>query len=72
MQPPEQRQRLTVLRRRAQLLAHREAAEPVDVVRHLLAMQGQDYPGVLWSAGLRSNATEADVTEALGRGELVR
>ena len=42
------------------------------MVRHLLAMQGQDYPGVLWSAGLRSGAAETDVTAALAHGNLVR
>lgn len=35
-------------------------------------MQGQDYPGVLWSVGLRSGRTEAEVTDAVSRGELVR
>lgn len=35
-------------------------------------MQGQDYPGVLWSVGVRSGATEAQVAEALARGALVR
>jgi len=64
--------RIRALRRRAQLLAERPASTPVEVVREMLAMQGQDYPGVLWSAGLRSGAAETDVTDALARGELVR
>jgi hypothetical protein len=67
---PDDLRRLGSLRRRAQLLAGRTAA--AHAVRSLLAMQGQDYPGVLWSAGLRSSATEADVTRALADGELVR
>jgi hypothetical protein len=74
---PDDRRRLTTLRRRAQLLdglgvAAPGSQRPDDVVRHMLALQGQDYPGVLWSAGLRSGATEADVTAALATGELLR
>ncbi len=45
---------------------------PVGVVRSLTALQGQDFPGVLWSIGLRSAATRKDVTGAFNRGELVR
>jgi hypothetical protein len=73
---PDERRRLTTLRRRAQLLGSRLAApeshRPANVVRHMLALQGQDYPGVLWSAGLRCGATESDVTAALATGELLR
>ena len=70
--PPDDLRRLGALRRRAQRLAGRAVTTPADAVRSLLAMQGQDHAGVLWSAGLRSAATEADVTAALERGELVR
>ncbi len=46
---------------------------PVDTVRHLTAMQGQDLPGVLWSIGSRTiGATEAGVRSAFDRGEIVR
>lgn len=46
---------------------------PVDVVRSLTALQGQDFPGALWSIGLRSpGSTRADVEAAFNRGELVR
>lgn len=46
---------------------------PVDVVRSLTALQGQDFPGVLWSIGLRApGSTRAAVEEAFNRGELVR
>ncbi len=70
--PPEDRRRLTVLRRRAQLLTGGVPGAPADVVRHLLAMQGQDYPGVLWSVGLRSGGTEGEVAASLADGSLVR
>ncbi len=46
---------------------------PVDVVRSMTALQGQDFPGVLWSIGLRSShATRAHVEAAFNGGELVR
>lgn len=46
---------------------------PVDVVRSLTALQGQDFPGALWSIGLRSpGSTRASVEAAFNSGELVR
>ncbi|MBP2413263.1 hypothetical protein JOF48_002062 [Arthrobacter stackebrandtii] len=45
---------------------------PVDVVRSLTALQGQDFPGALWSIGLRSGSTRTAVEAAFNRGELVR
>lgn len=46
---------------------------PVDVVRSLAALQGQDFPGVLWSIGLRApGSTRATVEAAFNSGELVR
>lgn len=62
---------------RSRLVAQRihqpPGADPLQTVRHMTAMQGQDLPGVLWSIGLRTpNATEADVRAAFDRGELVR
>lgn len=49
------------------------AQGPVDVVRSLTALQGQDFPGALWSIGLRSpGSTRADIEAAFNRGELVR
>ncbi|MHA7268220.1 winged helix DNA-binding domain-containing protein [Arthrobacter sp. HLT1-20] len=46
---------------------------PVDVVRSLAALQGQDFPGALWSIGLRAPwSTRATVEAAFNSGELVR
>ncbi|MHA7306664.1 winged helix DNA-binding domain-containing protein [Arthrobacter sp. TMN-49] len=46
---------------------------PVDVVRSLTALQGQDFPGALWSIGLRApGSTRADVEAAFNRGAIVR
>ncbi len=62
-----------LLRLAAQLLAGPRAATPVEAVRRLTAVQGQDYPGALTSVALRTAArSRADVLAALDRGEIVR
>jgi hypothetical protein len=64
---------LTALRLTALGIAQPSASSPVAAVRHLLALQGQDYAGALWSVGLRTaGATAADVEAAQGAGALVR
>ncbi|RAN77602.1 hypothetical protein B5P43_19295 [Bacillus sp. SRB_336] len=46
---------------------------PVDVVRWLTALQGQDLPGALWSIGLRAPGSgRAGVEAAFNRGDIVR
>jgi hypothetical protein len=46
---------------------------PLDAVRFMLAMQGQDFPGVKWAIGLRvPGSTEADVDAAFAAGQIVR
>ena len=45
---------------------------PAGVVDRLFALQGQDLPGVLWSLGLRSESTLAEVGSAFDDGTLVR
>lgn len=70
--PPEQR-RLTALRLTALGIAAPSASSPLAAVRHLLALQGQDYAGALWSIGLRTpGANVATVEEAFRAGDLVR
>ena len=65
------RAELLGLRQRALGLTgdRRGVAENAD---RLLALQGQDLPGALWSLGLRSGAPIADVRASFDRGELVR
>lgn len=44
-----------------------------DIVNHLGAMQAQDYPGALWSLGLRlPGSTVSDIEQALTEGSVVR
>lgn len=66
-------QRLARLRLTAQRIAGSDLNGPVDAVRWMLAMQGQDLPGAKWSVGLRvPGATLEDVDDAFNRGEIIR
>lgn len=64
---------LTARRLHAQGISAPAAASPADAVRHLGAMQAQDYHAALWAVGLRTQgATRAQVEDAIQRGEIVR
>jgi hypothetical protein len=62
------RRRITALRLTALGIASsapaRAGRSPADAVRHLVALQAQDYAGALWSIGLRTGATETAVVAA--------
>jgi hypothetical protein len=46
---------------------------PAATVRHLLAMQAQDFAGAKWSVGVRTpGATDASIETALAAGDIVR
>jgi hypothetical protein len=67
------RRKLTALRLAALGIASPRAESPVAAVRHLLALQAQDYAGALWSIGLRTpGATATSVEAAHHAGEFVR
>ena len=67
------RKRLATLRLAAQGIDSPACDAPVDVARHLLALQAQDFGGAKWSIGLRTrNGTDADVEKAIENREIVR
>lgn len=67
------RRLLATLRLAAQGIGGALFEHPVEVVRHLLAMQAQDFAGALWAVGLRTAAaTEADVEQAIADRQIVR
>ena len=67
------RRRVAHLRLAAQRIGGGGLASPADVVRWMLALQGQDFPGVKWSVGVRlPGVTEADVEAACDAGLIVR
>ena len=54
-------------------IAERSCTSPVEAVRHMLAMQGQDFSSAKWSIGVRTpGATEAGVEAAFANGTIVR
>ena len=74
--PPSEIPAAEVLRRRlaSQLITPESAGArpPVEVVRHLLALQAQDFGQAVWAIGLRARATRTEVLGALDRGEVIR
>ena len=64
---------VALLRLAAQWLAGPGAATPLDAVRRLGAVQGQDFPGAVTSIALRTaERRRKDVEVALDDGEIVR
>jgi hypothetical protein len=64
---------VTRLRLTNQGIASPRFTEPGNVVAWLGALQAQDYPGALWSIGLRlAGATEQDVEAAIANRAIVR
>ncbi|HEY2366843.1 MAG TPA: crosslink repair DNA glycosylase YcaQ family protein [Polyangiaceae bacterium] len=57
---------------RAHRLVGEPLANPSAVVDWFGAVQAQDYAGALWGIGLRSNATRAEVEDAIAKGRIVR
>ena len=66
-------QDILAIRLHNQQLSQRRFVEPTDVVRHLGAMQAQDFLGAMWSVGARlPTATETVVEVAINSGQIVR
>jgi hypothetical protein len=56
-----------------QWLSHPIGKSPEGVVRHLVAMQAQDFFGAKWAIGLRmSRAVDADIEDAFMKGHILR
>jgi len=56
-----------------QMISHPVLTKVADVVKHLGAVQAQDYAAALWAIGLRlPNSTEAKVDEAIANGDVLR
>lgn len=66
-------QDIAYMRLRSQYISDTNATSPVDVVRHLGAVQAQDYGQALWAIGLRTKgATRQTVEKAIADGEILR
>lgn len=67
------RSQLARLRLAAQGIDAAAFETPAEVVRHLFAMQAQDYAGAKWAIGLRTaTAVDADVEAAIAARQIVR
>ena len=56
-----------------QLVAAPSSADPAGIVRHMLAMQAQDFAGAKWAIGARStHLNHAAIEEALEQARIVR
>ena len=66
--------RLRLAQQRIEATAGPAALDPSRAVERLLALQAQDYPGALWSIGLRCTPgrTVADVGHAIAERRIVR
>lgn len=61
------------LRLSQQGIAQAHCQHPEQVVAQLGGMQGQDFPGVKWSIGLRlPDAVQSDVDRAFDAGQIIR
>jgi hypothetical protein len=61
------------LRLQNQHLLSSKYTNPVDVVRSLVAVQAQDYPGAKWGLGMRMlDASDAVVEDAVNDGRILR
>jgi hypothetical protein len=70
---PVRAREIRALRLHSQLIEPIGTAGAADVVRHLLAIQAQDFGQALWAVGVRSKgAGRSDVIAALASGAVVR
>ncbi|WP_269233948.1 winged helix DNA-binding domain-containing protein [Flavobacterium flavigenum] len=60
------------LRLASQKLHKTNACSPEEIVRHLGAMQAQDYAMAKWAICSRCDATEKEIDEAINSGKIIR
>ena len=61
------------LRLQNQRIVGSDFKTPADVVRHMGAMQAQDYASAKWAIGLRlPGSTEADIEQAVRDRKILR
>lgn len=56
----------------SQKLLETNSNSPEEIVRHLGAMQAQDYAMAKWAIGSRCNATEKEIEEVINSGKIIR
>jgi len=56
----------------SQKLYETSSNSPEEIVKHLCAMQAQDYAMAKWAIGSRCQATEREIEEAINSGQIIR
>ena len=56
----------------SQKLYETNSNSPEEIVKHLCAMQAQDYAMAKWAIGSRCEATEAAIEEAINSAQIIR
>ena len=56
----------------SQKLLKTNSSSPEEIVKHLGAIQAQDYAMAKWAIGSRCNATEKEIEEAINSGKIIR
>ena len=56
----------------SQKLLETNSNSPEEIVRHLGAMQAQDYGMAKWAIGSRCNATEKEIEDVINSGKIIR
>jgi hypothetical protein len=63
---------IAMLRLYSQRLEGAPSSSPAEIVRHMGAVQAQDYAMAKWAVGVRSQVNEAGVTHAIEQGDIIR
>lgn len=63
---------IALLRMASQKILKTNFHEPHEIVKHLGAMQAQDYSMAKWAIGSRCDATEKEIEKAINSGEIIR
>jgi hypothetical protein len=63
---------LGLLRLHNQQISHTKPLTTAAIVKHMGAMQAQDYNGAVWSLGLRSDQSESSVIATINTKEIIR
>lgn len=63
---------IAFLRMASQKILKTDFHEPQEIVKHLGAMQAQDYVMAKWAIGSRCDASEKSIEEAINSGKIIR
>ncbi|MCV9932389.1 winged helix DNA-binding domain-containing protein [Flavobacterium sp. LS1R47] len=63
---------IALLRMISQKILKTNFHEPQEIVKHLGAMQAQDYSMAKWAVGSRCDASEKSIEEAINSGKIIR